>query len=86
MILVADEGVDAPIVEALRNDGHEVRYVAEGEPGLADDQVLDSAVRHGAVLLTATRVSANWSSFSIGKYPPCCSSDWPVCRLPRRLS
>jgi len=55
VIFVADEGVDAPIVQALRNDGHEVRYVAEAAPGLSDDQVLDSAVRHGAVLLTADK-------------------------------
>jgi predicted nuclease of predicted toxin-antitoxin system len=55
VILVADEGVDAPIVEALRRDGHDVYYVAEMEPGLRDDEVLDAAVRRRAILVTADK-------------------------------
>ena len=40
MILQADEGVDRQIVERLRHDGHEVAYVAEMSPGIADEVVL----------------------------------------------
>ena len=69
MILVADEGVDAPIVEALRTDGHDVHYVAEVEPGLSDDQVLASAVRHGAVLLTADKGFGELVFFQHRKVP-----------------
>jgi predicted nuclease of predicted toxin-antitoxin system len=40
MKFVADEGLDAPIVEALRNNGHEVFYIKEECPGSSDEQVL----------------------------------------------
>jgi len=53
--LLADENVDRAIVDRLREDGHEVRYVAEMEPGISDDFVLDEARREGAVLLTADK-------------------------------
>ena len=37
MNFLADESVDRGIVERLRQEGHEVSYVAEMEPGLPDD-------------------------------------------------
>jgi predicted nuclease of predicted toxin-antitoxin system len=53
--LVADEGVDRPIVERLRADGHSVWYVAEMSPGIADDAVLELANREDALLLTGDK-------------------------------
>lgn len=55
MNLLADEGVEAPIVARLRQDGHEVVYVAELEPGISDDLVLGRANELGALLLTADK-------------------------------
>jgi predicted nuclease of predicted toxin-antitoxin system len=52
MNLLADEGVDKQIVERLRLDGHDVLYVAEMEPGIADEVVLQRANEHGALLIT----------------------------------
>ena len=43
MRIVADERVDGPIVVRRREDGHEVDYVAEMEPGISDDRVLSHA-------------------------------------------
>ncbi len=40
MNLLADEGVDKQIVDQLRQDGHDVLYVAEMEPSIADNIVL----------------------------------------------
>ena len=34
--LVADESVEGPTVERLRRDGHDVLYIAELDPGIAD--------------------------------------------------
>jgi predicted nuclease of predicted toxin-antitoxin system len=51
--LVADEGVDRPVVDRPRLDGHHVVYVAELSPGLTDEEVLRRANEGGAVLLTA---------------------------------
>lgn len=53
MRLVADESVDGPIVDALREAGHLVDYVAELDAGIADSDVLDLAHTKGAVLVTA---------------------------------
>ena len=36
MNLLADESVDGPIVDRLRQDGHRVRYVAELAPDQAN--------------------------------------------------
>jgi predicted nuclease of predicted toxin-antitoxin system len=55
MNLVADESVDQPIVARLRQDGHHVWYVAEVEPSISDDAVLDVANREAAVLLAADK-------------------------------
>ncbi len=55
MNLLADEDVDRPIVERLRRDGHHVEYVAEMQPGLSDDAVLDLANQQEALLLTADK-------------------------------
>jgi hypothetical protein len=43
MKLLIDESVDRQIVERLRQDGHDVLYVAEMDPGISDDAVLLSA-------------------------------------------
>ena len=43
MRLLADEGVDAAIVARLRDDGHDVVYVAELSPGITDEAVLELA-------------------------------------------
>ncbi|HNR97132.1 MAG TPA: DUF5615 family PIN-like protein [Anaerolineae bacterium] len=55
MNLLADESVDRQIVDRLRQDGHTVRYVAETEPGVSDDTVLDPAYREADLLLTADK-------------------------------
>lgn len=55
MNLLADESVDRQIVDRLRQDGHVVRYIAEMEPGVADEVVLDLAYRESDLLLTADK-------------------------------
>ena len=55
MKFLADESVDRPIVERLRQEGYKVWYVAEMEPGISDDAVLNLANRESALLLTADK-------------------------------
>ena len=55
MRLVADEGVEARIVAKLREEGHEVIYVAELRPGITDQEVLQLAETEGNLLLTADK-------------------------------
>ena len=55
MNLVADEGVDRPVVERLRQDGHDVVYVAELSPSIADEEVLQQANARNAILVTADK-------------------------------
>lgn len=52
MNFVADECVDAAVVSALRQAGHDVWYVAEQAPSVADDAVLVEANARRAVLVT----------------------------------
>ena len=55
MNLLADEGVDGPIVERLRQDGHVVLYVAEMEPGISDQEILQRANAQMSTLVTADK-------------------------------
>lgn len=55
MNLLANEGVDRPIVERLRRDGHDVVYVAELSPSITDDEVFQQANDRSAVLITADK-------------------------------
>jgi predicted nuclease of predicted toxin-antitoxin system len=50
--LLADECCDRDLVLLLRQAGHDVRYVAEGNAGHSDDAVLRLAVQEDRVLLT----------------------------------
>ena len=52
MNLVADEGVDKPIVDALRNAGFDVTYILETNPTADDDFILALAYSQKRVLLT----------------------------------
>ncbi len=53
MNLLAGEGIDLPMVQRLRNDGHEVIYVAEMDPGISDGQALAIANDRNALLSKA---------------------------------
>lgn len=55
MNLLADESVERQIVERLRRDGHEVLYVAEIEPSITDDIVLERANEKSALLVTGDK-------------------------------
>ena len=54
-MLVADEGVDKSIVDALRADGHDVRYFAEAGAGSSDKDVLAAANGGQNLLITCDK-------------------------------
>ncbi|MCH8957655.1 DUF5615 family PIN-like protein [candidate division KSB1 bacterium] len=55
MNILADESVDQPIVNRLRDEGHTVLYVAEMDPGISDEVVLQEANSREFLLLTADK-------------------------------
>ena len=55
MNLFADESVERPVVERLRQDSHDVVYVAELAPSITDDEVLRNANDRSAVLVTGDK-------------------------------
>jgi predicted nuclease of predicted toxin-antitoxin system len=55
MQFVADESVDAQIVERLRLEGFDVYYIAEASPSISDTKVLAAANRRKGVLITADK-------------------------------
>ena len=55
MHLMADECIDRQIVERLRGDGREVLYMAEMDPSIPDETLLERANQENAVLLIADK-------------------------------
>jgi predicted nuclease of predicted toxin-antitoxin system len=49
---LADECCDAPMVEGLRKDGHDIAYIKEIAPGADDQTVLQMAHTQERILLT----------------------------------
>lgn len=52
MKILADENISKLLVERLRQEGHQVQYIAEIARGSNDPTVLELANRQGALLLT----------------------------------
>jgi predicted nuclease of predicted toxin-antitoxin system len=52
-VFVADEHIDSVIVRRLRDDGHDVVWIAELSPGVDDERVLAIAEQQQRILLTA---------------------------------
>ncbi len=55
MEFIADECIDKPVVEHLRQEGFEVIYIAEQAPSLPDSKVLDLANSIPAALITSDK-------------------------------
>lgn len=55
MNFLADEGIDLQIVSLLREEEHNVIYVAELTPGISDKSVLELANTDQRKLLTAEK-------------------------------
>lgn len=55
MIFVADENIDTEIIVELRESGFHVLSISEGSPGIPDEDVLETANDHKAVLLTGDK-------------------------------
>lgn len=55
MNLLADESVDRQIVERLRQDGHDVLYIAEVEPSISDKLVFNRANEKSSLLITGDK-------------------------------
>jgi predicted nuclease of predicted toxin-antitoxin system len=55
MRFLADESVDMAVVRALREAGHDVRAIAEDEPGAGDATVAERARADERTLLTEDR-------------------------------
>jgi predicted nuclease of predicted toxin-antitoxin system len=55
MNFVADESCARPVIEALRETGHDVVAIFEIAKGATDDEVLDHALKESRVLITEDR-------------------------------
>lgn len=50
--LLANENISADVVDALRQDGHDVAWIRADSPGIDDQAVLERAVQEQRILLT----------------------------------
>ncbi len=55
MNFVADESSARPVIQALREAGHDVVAIAEVAKGATDEEVLDRALNEKRVLMTEDR-------------------------------
>lgn len=55
MNLLADEDVEQQIVQKLREEGHQVLYITESNPGITDEKVLEKSNEEKALLITADK-------------------------------
>lgn len=55
MKILADEGVERPIVTRLRAEGYQVIYIAEIAAGSTDPEVLEIAFREQALLIAVDK-------------------------------
>ena len=52
MKFVADENLEQQIVDLLRADNHEVLFIAETNPSVGDEKVLEIAEKNKSILIT----------------------------------
>ncbi len=52
MKFLGDESLEAPIVDRLRDEGYDVTYISETQPGASDPAVLRKAARESRILIT----------------------------------
>ncbi|GBD86636.1 hypothetical protein BMS3Abin03_00557 [bacterium BMS3Abin03] len=55
MNFLADENIDRQIVETLRDQGNNVIYIPEINPGINDEKVLEIAKENKAILITSDK-------------------------------
>jgi len=55
LIILADENIDRPVIDFLREAGFTVLAVQEMRPGISDDEVFREAQLNAAVLLTSDK-------------------------------
>ncbi len=58
--LLADECLDFRIVQNLRKKGFEIKSILEDCPGINDKDVLNTAIKHNAILITEDRDFGEW--------------------------
>ncbi len=56
MKILADENISARLVERLRQEGHEVEYIAEIARGSKDSTVLDIANKLSVIMPRGVRI------------------------------
>ena len=69
MRLLADENVPRVAVAALRDAGHDVRWIREESPGVGDPTVLEKARDDGRTLLTFDKDFARMVFHKGGRNP-----------------
>lgn len=51
-MILADEGLNGNLVKALREEGYEITWIKETDPGLADEEIIALARKSGKILIT----------------------------------
>ena len=57
---MANENIPHKAIEALRNRGHDVKWIRTAAPGVSDKDVLTLAVNEERMEINLIRISGNW--------------------------
>lgn len=60
LLILADEGLNGNIVRELRDNGFEVDWIMEIEPGLSDEEVIELAKERQRTLITEDKDFGEW--------------------------
>lgn len=77
-MFVAGENIDSAMVRRLREDGHNVVWIAESDPGITDDRVLAIAEDQSRVVITSDANSGNSCFARDERVRASCCFAWPA--------
>lgn len=59
-MILADEGLNGNIVRVLRSEGHDVVWIKEVHPGMADEDIIKLAITDNKILITEDKDFGEW--------------------------
>lgn len=59
-MILADEGLNGYLVKALREEGYELMWIKETNPGMLDEDIIDLARNKNHILITEDKDFGEW--------------------------
>jgi predicted nuclease of predicted toxin-antitoxin system len=70
MQILADENIPGSVVQRLRDTGHDVLWIRDTSPGIADDEIMRIAVEEQRIIITFDKDFGELAVTGQGQNPP----------------